>query len=197
MADLVTAANVKAFLNITAATYDTFIGELITRASAFIEAQCGRIFAETTYEELYDGDGGYELVLDNYPLTELIAFSEDYDRKTGTVNDSIDLDDIVLQKATGVIETIDFSIAEGRKNIYVKYSAGYETTPPDISMLCIDLVARKFKESAHGDNRIGVSAKSVMNENVTFSFADMSAMHKDIIKMYARTKLIRGMTVGN
>lgn len=197
MGSLATIAQIKEFLNISSVTYDTFATNLLARASAFIEMQCSRVFAETEYKELYDGNGGCELFLDNYPIISLTKFSEDYDIATATINDDIDVATILLQKDTGLISPTDFTISKGIRNIYVEYKAGYATIPADVQQVCIELCARKFKESDvnPAGGRIGVTAKSVMSENVTFSFSDMSAMHKDILKAYKRTNLKRGYTV--
>ena len=54
-----------------------FIAELINRASDFISRYCNRKFVSQTYtNEVYIGGGQTELILDNYPVTEVARVIE-------------------------------------------------------------------------------------------------------------------------
>tara|TARA_Y100000310_G_scaffold344956_1_gene460767 strand:+ start:13690 stop:14535 length:846 start_codon:yes stop_codon:yes gene_type:complete len=74
MADLTSTANVKEYLGIAAAitTYDTLIGNLVTRVSRAIETYCNRTFNSTTYVmERYDPSQTPLIYIKNYPIISL------------------------------------------------------------------------------------------------------------------------------
>jgi len=75
---LCTVQELKTYLGIaqTTTTYDTALLEVIDGATGLIEDYCHRKFANQAYAlDQYDGDGGYYLLLDNYPVTALTRFS--------------------------------------------------------------------------------------------------------------------------
>lgn len=45
--------------------------DIVQACSDFIEKYCNRTFAVTSYDELYDGTGDVNLLLNNYPLTNI------------------------------------------------------------------------------------------------------------------------------
>jgi hypothetical protein len=51
--------------------------DCIDAASDVIERWCNRTFAVTTYDELYDGTGSMNLLLNNYPITQVLRVSFD------------------------------------------------------------------------------------------------------------------------
>ena len=75
---LTTTANFKTFAGITSTDDDALIGSLITRATSAREAFCGRTLTSKTYRDRYSGDGTNELILDQYPVTEIQMLSIGY-----------------------------------------------------------------------------------------------------------------------
>ena len=73
---LTTLANVKEFLGITSTDYDSLLSNLIVRATYSIEKFCQRVLRSDDYRQFYDGDGSDELVLINYPVTEVQLMAE-------------------------------------------------------------------------------------------------------------------------
>ena len=75
--DLTTLANLKAWLNFTAASEDDLLGRLITAESVFIENWLGRPVAEATYIETHDGTGGRGLTLAVSPIASVASVTID------------------------------------------------------------------------------------------------------------------------
>lgn len=71
MPQLATVANVKDYLGITVSTYDTLLGDLLSRAESYIFDICGRApdgFAYAAHTETLSGDGSDRLSLKYTPL---------------------------------------------------------------------------------------------------------------------------------
>lgn len=70
MADLITATRAKYNLNnlTTSSAEDDTLDALIGAVSAAIERYCRRTFAQTSYSQLYHGNGSPTLALEQYPI---------------------------------------------------------------------------------------------------------------------------------
>lgn len=71
MANLITLDRAKQQLPNAATCDDGVIANLITAASAVIEQECRRTFAQASYDELLHGTGGPYLYLSNPPITRV------------------------------------------------------------------------------------------------------------------------------
>lgn len=68
--EIVTTADVKAYLGIAVATYDTLLDDICARVTDMIETYCQRKFYSRAYtDEMYDGTGTRQLLLRNPPIT--------------------------------------------------------------------------------------------------------------------------------
>jgi hypothetical protein len=88
---LTSTANFKSYAGVTGTDDDTLIGHLINRATSAIEKYCDRTLRSTSYREQYDGNGDYELLLNEYPITavEFLATGRrDMLRVTNTSSDA-------------------------------------------------------------------------------------------------------------
>jgi hypothetical protein len=72
---LTTMANFKSYIGETSTDYDTIIAALITRATSAIEEYCNRILRSDVYREVFDGDGTTELMLSQFPVTNIAYIS--------------------------------------------------------------------------------------------------------------------------
>ncbi|MGF1582379.1 MAG: hypothetical protein ACFCD0_23890 [Gemmataceae bacterium] len=72
--DLITSSRALYNLNNldTTTGEDTTVAALISGVSNAIKNYCRRDFTETTYDQVYDGTNRAELILDQYPITEMI-----------------------------------------------------------------------------------------------------------------------------
>jgi hypothetical protein len=73
---LTTVERLKQYLRITVNTYDDELEFAINAATDEIERYCNRRFQETTYtNELYNGSGSAQLLLNNWPVSTTDPFS--------------------------------------------------------------------------------------------------------------------------
>lgn len=72
---LTTVANFKSYIGLTSTDDDALIGYLISRATDAIEKYCNRVLRSADYREFYDGNGERELLLRQYPITDVSALS--------------------------------------------------------------------------------------------------------------------------
>lgn len=128
---LVSLADFKAEMGITATTDDVFLGSLLDRVSQIVEAHCDRVFAvETVREDLRDSCALLYLPLTRYPVISITSVSVDGDALVGTITDLVEID-----KETGRLYRLDASAnlvqwETGRLSIV--YQAGYSTMPGNL-----------------------------------------------------------------
>ena len=91
---VVTTAEVKTHLNITAATHDAELGEFIDRAEAVIAQRCGPL-SEVAKMTRVRG-GGPSLVLPVCPATLLVSVLADGET-------ALTVDDLYLDEVSGVV----------------------------------------------------------------------------------------------
>lgn len=184
MANLVTLIDTKQWLQITTATYDDLLNKLIPRASQIVESFTQRIFTSTEYKQIYDGSGDFELALNFYPLISVEVLSMSLDKETKLYSDIIATTEILLQKPSGIVELYDTAFSKGRRNIYIEYTAGYAAVPEDIQTVVLDLIYKKFKDITK--QRIGLSVKNVMSENVSYIYTDINPTNKKVLRAYRK-----------
>lgn len=202
---LVTLQKCKDYLNIKASTYDNLLSMLIGQASAIVENFCNRTFLLKVYEELYTGDGTYSLMLDNFPVKDVYYLSQDIDKENNVINSLIPPNLFFIQPKPGIVQLFNdiFWMAFGQyqgfysgvynalyyMNIYVKYSAGYDVTPADIEAVILNMVSKKYYDIS--EKRFGVSGKSAMGENITFTANDINPTDKKVLEQYRRIGQIK------
>lgn len=169
---IVTLAEAKAYLKITLSTYDSLIQTLIDKADAYIRKQINRDLGVQTYVQLYDGSGDSELLLDHYPVTEIHHLSTDVDYELKKAESLLINSDIVCKVNSGVVILVDDVFPFGKKNVFIRYSAGYASIPEDLKMACLEFVAKKFFDI--DEKRQGVTGKTVMSDNIQFSIVDLT-----------------------
>ncbi len=130
MTDLVTLADVKAYLGEDTTLLDQQLQELIAGASVALGREIGEPLEKTTYtDEAYDGDGSDTIMLRHWPVVALAAVSVDGE----TVTAECDVDTVgELYRADG--------FTPGHRNVLVTYDAGYDPVPDDLKMACLMLV---------------------------------------------------------
>ncbi len=185
MATFITKIEVETYARITTGSENTLLDLLISKASEIINSFCGRKLESTEYEELYQGNGGYELMLDHFPLISVTALSLNIDKENKTYSDVQDAVNLLLKKKVGIIELYNNVFSLNKLwNIYIKYTAGYTTIPEDIKLICLDMVAKKYFDSKQ--NRFGMESRQVMGQSITYNFKDISDENKNILKKYIK-----------
>lgn len=162
---LVSLNDVKTLCGSTVPEDDNLIAQLINRYSTLVETYLGRNVLSRVYIEDYDGGGYDELFTNQYPITSISGIYNDTDWEW-TADTLIDSDYYrKSQDANSIIFTSDVTLGDYRENIRVVYTAGYSDVPEDIKMICIEEVARAFKNR----QEIGVTSKTLGDGSISYS----------------------------
>lgn len=137
-------ARVKEVKNITDTSLDTAITSLLSVAQALVEQHCPRFVPRQTFTELHDGMGGGTVVLRRRPVCGVLTVKDSLERAFSTTTAMSSADYAVLADE-GLIEFDDTTLtwgdegdahastgalAEGNRNVQVKYVAGYGAYNP-------------------------------------------------------------------
>jgi hypothetical protein len=148
--DLITLAELKRALNITATASDEMLGELITRVSDEIAAYCSRVFGyETVVETFTEVDAAkhrlflarYPVPQDNTGITSITSGGAALTYPNGLLLDSL-WGKLTLPSGNYVEQTI------------VNYSGGYhlpDEAPPALKQAAIMLMREAYYASVRGD----------------------------------------------
>jgi len=152
--DIVSLADAKAFLNVSSSSNDVEIAQMITAASQLWVRRVGPVAGSPAYDEYYDG-GQTTLVVRHAPVLTVTAVVEAYSSsfvRTLTHNEpdtgsssaydySVDLvSGTFTRRAMGI--AVPF--AWGDRNIHITYTAGYSSTPADITHAVLLLVSHMW-----------------------------------------------------
>jgi len=71
----------------------------------------------------------------------------------------------------------------GIQNVSVAYTAGYASTPAGVEQACIELIARRYRKERVA---IGVSAKTLAGETISFDKEDFSEAIRSALQQYKK-----------
>jgi len=146
MADLVTLAEVKVFLNIDHSDDDTLLDGLIDYYTAVIEEYCDHDFTQASQTEYLDG-GQRDLIVGKLPIASItsIADTEDDDALA-------DADDYDFDPDAGLIYLTSNSgiWTRGRRRWKVIYVAGHDGAPSDVKLATFKLIAGDYSRRDSG-----------------------------------------------
>jgi len=141
---LVTLAEMKSYLGISATTYDVFLTEQIQMVSDVIEAYCRRSFNQATYEETFYNDAhpySADMMLFHFPMTSVVSIVED----GVTVDDTtyrIHTPSARIRKTEGYFF--------GAKETVVTYVAGYSVVPSPVRGALYSIVQERYNKKTSG-----------------------------------------------
>lgn len=152
--DIVSLADAKTFLNITSSSNDAELGAMISSASALWVRRVGPVAGSPSYDEYYDG-GQTTVSVRHFPVLTVTAVVEAYsssfvrtlahnepDAGSPSAYDySVDL---VAGTFTRRAMGIAVPFAWGDRNIHITYTAGYSSTPADITHAVLLLVSHMW-----------------------------------------------------
>lgn len=137
--DLTTLANAKVYID--SLPNDQILSALITRVSRWIHAELNRaLLVPKTYTEQYDGTGTAQLVLPHWPLigTPTVTISGTnipIAPQAGPLSSPTSPFGFRVPSWNGlppgnpaVLELVGYRFFQGRQNVVVSYSAGYQVT---------------------------------------------------------------------
>lgn len=150
MADLITLAEIKTYLNITDTTYDSKLSYLISAVSTKINTHCKRDFNKSTATEIvrfFSGSG----FVNNTPLISITSLTH----RNGTV---YTVEDFIQQTGEIILEEKYFD----NDYLTVVYEGGYEAIPEDLR-----LAATLYIEYLY-NNVAGVKSMSIGEDKIDF-----------------------------
>src|SRR5262245_13484732 len=68
---IITTARAKELVPNFPSADDSVMSDIVDAASALVERYCGRTFGVASYDELYDGSGHRNLIVNQYPITSI------------------------------------------------------------------------------------------------------------------------------
>ena len=168
---LVTLAKYKSYLGITDTTKDTDLTDLQSAVEKRVKEYLNRDLEPTTYtDELYNGNGKYELILRQFPLVSIssIKVYDGIDSNNAetwtTLVEHTDYDRLIIPKEAYSVILDGYRFVRGLQNYKITYVAGYGTVgtggttsiPDDIQQACKELLKITYANSPiSGDNRLG------------------------------------------
>lgn len=184
---LVSLADAKTFLKITAASEDSVIESLINRASAWANDYTQRLLLSRDMTEYYDGDGTGELILNQYPVSELTNIYDDTNRVFGA-NTEIDVaSDVILDGNNGIVRIWNNTQAfmRGILNVKVVYTAGYElaAVPASVQEAALYYIGYSYRRTRL-DQKFGVSSETIGDRTTTFATDDIGQKAKMLLNPY-------------
>lgn len=143
MTNLVTLSEVKAYQGVTNTEGDAEINILIPKVSDLIKRYIGRSLIDFFIDEkveVFNG-GNPSIFLQEMPLNEVssVELSSDYGK---TYKALVEYQDFTIDRSSECLTVI----ASDRFPFYVNgykvtYTGGYESTPGDIKLACMDLIS--------------------------------------------------------
>lgn len=154
---LTSVARVKRYLNITAATWDTLLNEIVQGVSVAAQRYMARnIVQESITAEKQDGCGYHSIRLDASPISSVTATEDDA---------VLTASQIEVETDTGVVFRVDGSghaipWNKGTRNLSFDYTAGYATVPESIAFAATKQAAHEWRNAAEGGDRNGVISRN-------------------------------------
>ncbi len=194
--DLCVLPDVKAWLNLSSNADDALLARLITAASEYIQRWLNRPVPLADYVETRDGLCGlFGPEESRFPfavqpcrgvaLVTVAGIAIPAVPQPGAVSPGQSVSALYGNQA-GYLFTESELVIRGyyvprqAGCVFMQYTAGYATIPPDLREACIELVAQRYRERA----RIGEVSRRIGSEVVQYSQVDMSAAIKTLIQQY-------------
>lgn len=197
---MITLADLKTYLGITASTDDQLLLTLILSATAMIETVIGQGIVSATYTEYpefvsseFDLQHKKYLDLNDRPLEVFLnvvpvisVTSVKYGDPQVTL---VEGTDYTIDKTTGII-TLAGNAGMVYPSLVVTYVAGYATAPYDLQQVCKDIV-KELYAGAKGTKGSGtVKSKSVGDLSVSYELGDVAmSKYMTILNRYTSVDL--------
>lgn len=166
---LVTLDEYKLFAGIVSEEYDDKLTGIIKRVSELVKTYCDRTFIDSydkttsTYSNIveYTNNSGYYYTKE-FPVHELVSveYSADYGATYTAYTEA------VLDKSSDAILLYGADVSQANA-FKITYKAGYDKTPEDLKLACLDLVEYYYKEQSTTRKSSGSTAlEYITTENL-------------------------------
>ncbi len=170
MADLITLEIYKQAKAITGAKDDQRLDIIVSSVNQLVKTYCGNSlidYATTPYTEYISPDySGNQITLTEFPV---LAISEVWERPQPSESYVQLLDDgtdYSLDRRSDTLVREGAYWMLGTEAVQVVYTAGYASTPPDLTLALIDLIQYYYKDEYKATRQLG-SASINNNPNGT------------------------------
>ncbi|MFA5376870.1 MAG: hypothetical protein WC455_14060 [Dehalococcoidia bacterium] len=185
--NLVTLAEAKSFIEGSttgATTYDSNYENIINAVSWRFNVEAGRHLKAQETTERYDGNGGRELYLNNYPINSTGITCYIDSSYTFTTDYLIDSTDILIYASEGKIWRYDGTFPEGNLNIKIICNMGYSSSsmPEDLKRAALETCSLFWNREDKKD-RIGIRTESYEGGSRTYE-TDLPWSAKQILEYY-------------
>ncbi|HMX42100.1 MAG TPA: phage head-tail connector protein [Elusimicrobiota bacterium] len=182
---LVSLAEAKTFLKISASSEDSVIEDFINRASIWANDYTGRRLKSRSNSDVYDGDGSDILLLRDYPVNAVTLFQ--------IVDEPVPLiiyEDFSLNAENGIIKTKNGRmITKGFQNVTITYTAGYSTPPETIKEAVLLYVGHLYRRQ-YADQKFGVQSETVGDRTTTYGSDDIIPKAKALLNPYRSERVL-------
>lgn len=178
--NLITLADYKLYASINSTDFDDKISSIVTKVSELVKTYCNRLFID-----------GYDPISSAYlPITEYTGRDGHYYPNEFPIQEVISIEYSTDNGATyttvsgGAFDRVKEAIyipEEGREGINafkITYTGGYQNTPEDLKLACLDLVEYYYK----GEYTPRKSTNSNTVEYITTS--DLPSHIKRVLDLY-------------
>lgn len=160
---------------------------VINAVSHLFNTYTNRKLKARSLTEYYDGNGGSELYVDNYPIVSTstnIDIRVDTDRSYST-SDKVASTDIIIDSEEGRIRLDDDTFDTGAHSVKIVYTAGYSTgtMPYDLKYAAMEM--SRFYLNREKSNRVGVRSEGAEGGSITYE-TDMPWSVKQVLELYRR-----------
>lgn len=185
--DLTTLARLKAWLPSTSGIDDPTLQRTITAVSAAIAQFVSRCIVSARFDEMYDSYGCSAVMLRQYPVTEVFAFSVDacvIKASTPPFGYGWRLSAVPEQAAT--ISLIGGYIERGVQNVGISYQAGYQVAAEPQTISAEPTVTGQFWRSdvkvtkADGSPMVKVTASPISGQYIVDAVGNYGFATADI-----------------
>lgn len=184
--ELVSTADLKAYCQISTATYDGILASIKASTEQWVKTYCRDPFLVAARTEYHDGNDKAILRLRHYPITTLTSVSIDAARTfaASSLVPASQLIDSTLNSAQGVVELFGRVFPSGQKNVKVIYLAGLSVIPADLAHAVKIIVAREWLLQ---DKKLtGQTSQSLGDKTVSLNLEEIPRNAWDILNRYQR-----------
>jgi hypothetical protein len=191
--NLITLEELKDYLGDTGGALHNKYTMLINAVSQRFNTETRRDLKARQQTEYYDGDGGTELLTDNYPInsgttatTSMAAIDIRIDTaRSYSTSSKVGSTQIIIDSKYGRIRLDGEAFDSGEHSVKIVYNAGYSTTPDDLKYAAMEMC--RFNLNREKDNRIGVRSDS--GEGASRSYeTDMPWSVRQVLDLYRNRK---------
>lgn len=143
------------------------LSDVINGVTLSIEGFIKRKLDQEEITEYYDGPGGHELILKNFPISTIdsIYIDQNWEWGSTTLVDSDNytfdpLTGIVIFNGQGIAPTWGAGWTVGRRNLKITYTYGWDDIPDDIRLAGLEIAGMRFLQSHKAEGRLGVVQES-------------------------------------